>query len=370
MNIAWFIIVTIVFIGIQTYIYGKWGLSRIQYTRSFNEKAVFEGEKIEMIDEISNKKLLPIPWLRLESKISEHLKFQKRSESDNDINSGEFHRTLFSLMPYQKVKRRQYLTCEKRGFYRFQTVSLSTGDIFGITENFRSVPSTAEITVYPQLLAIDEIPLPAHSWLGDVIVRRWIIEDPFLTSGVRDYAFGDPLNAINWKATARTNRMQVNQKDFSADHHLMIYINFNQTKDVWRPIIDEEALEKALSYASTVAQYAIANGISTGFGCNAYIDEVNKQSIRIEPENGRQQLTYLYETMAKVKMGTSTFFDYFLKEDIDKNMNGTDILLITAMITDKMTEMIKHLEEQGNSVEVLMMELDAVHQQANEEVSK
>ena len=59
MNIAWFIVITFIIMGIQGYIYNKWGLSRIQYTRSFNEKAVFEGEKVEMIDEISNRKLLP-----------------------------------------------------------------------------------------------------------------------------------------------------------------------------------------------------------------------------------------------------------------------------------------------------------------------
>ena len=70
------------------------GISRITYTRSFNVKAVFEGEKIEMIDEISNKKVLPVPWLRLESKISENLQFQKMSNIDNEIDAGDFHRTL------------------------------------------------------------------------------------------------------------------------------------------------------------------------------------------------------------------------------------------------------------------------------------
>ena len=187
----------------------------------------------------------PVPWLRLESKISANLQFEKKSQLDNEIDSGDYHRTLFSLMPYQKVRRRQSLTCTKRGYYRFETVSLTTGDAFGISDSFKSVQSAAEITVYPQLVAMEDIPLPAHSWLGDMIVRRWIIEDPFLVSGVRDYSYGDSMNSINWKATARTNRMQVSKKDFSADHNLMIYINFNQTTDIWMPIIDEQTLGKS-----------------------------------------------------------------------------------------------------------------------------
>src|SRR5690625_3278133 len=194
MSIAWFIFVTLVVVGLQSFVYERWGLSHIKYTRSFSEVAVVEGEEIEMVDEISNKKLLPVPWLRLESKISKFLQFQTQSDTDHKIDHGGFHRTLFSLMPYQKVRRRQYLTCTKRGYYHFENVDISTGDVFGFGEIFKSIKASAEIIVYPRLVALEDIPLPSHSWLGEIVVRRWIIEDPFLTSGVRDYHYGDPLN--------------------------------------------------------------------------------------------------------------------------------------------------------------------------------
>lgn len=358
---AWFIFITFVVIGIQSYVYTKWGLSRIKYTRSFNKEAAFEGEEIDMVDEITNKKILPVPWLRLESRISENLKFQNQANIDNEMDHSGFHRTLFSLMPYQKVKRKQHLTCTKRGLYRFETVALSTGDVFGFGETFKSAQSPAEIIVYPRLLPMEAIPLPAHSWLGDIIVRRWIIEDPFLTAGVRDYSYGDPLNSINWKATARTSRLQVTKKDFSSDHHLMIYLNFNQTDDIWLPIIDEQLMEKALAYAATIAEFAISKGISTGFGCNSYIDDKTTATIRIEPENSKQQLTHLFETMAKLKLDANRSINSFLKEDIDKEIGGTDILLITAIITEKMKENINKLEVLGNSVEVLVLEPEVVN---------
>lgn len=368
MSIAWFILITFAVVIAQIFIYSNWGLSRIEYTRSFNKATVFEGEKIEMVDEVSNKKLLPVPWLRLESKVSQHLQFQKQSPTDNEIDHGDFHRTLFSLMPFQKVRRRQHVTCTKRGFYSIKSVALSTGDVFGFEETFKSVPSSAEITVYPRLLPMDDIPLPAHSWLGNMIVRRWIIEDPFLTAGVRDYSAGDPLNAINWKATARTGNLQVTKKDFSADHYLMIYVNFNQTDDIWAPIIDEELIEKSLSYAASVAQYSISKGVRTGFGCNSYIDDKTMPSLRIEPENSKQQLNYLFETMAKVKADANKSINSFLKEDIDKEITGVDILFITAIVTEKMRENIKRLEGLGNYVEVLILDSEAIHKRRNLEV--
>lgn len=364
MNIAWFIMITFVVIGIQTYIYSKWGLSRIQYTRSFSEVGVFEGEEIEMIDEVSNKKILLVPWLRLESKIDENLKFTKRTETDNEIDHGGFHRTLFSLMPYQKVRRRQQITCTKRGFYHFENVNLSSGDIFGLGEISEKIQSTAEITVYPRLIRVDDIPLPAHSWLGDIVVRRWIIEDPFLTAGVRDYSAGDPLNAVNWKATARTSNLQVTKKDFSADHYLMIYVNFDQTGDIWFPIIDEQLIETSITYAASIAAYSISKGISTGFGCNSYIGEKSNKPMRIEPENSKQQLMYLFETMAKLAVDANKGINFYLKEDIDRSITGTDILLITAIVSEGMQENINRLEALGNSVEVLLLESEIIHRKA------
>ncbi|WP_100407943.1 DUF58 domain-containing protein [Bacillus solitudinis] len=366
MNIAWFIIVTFLIIGVQTFVYTKWGLKRIQYQRSFSEKFVFEGDSIEMVDEVANLKFLPMPWLRLESKIDASLKFRKQSDTDNDVDGNDFHRTLFSLLPYQKITRKQYVTCEKRGFYRFEAVSLSTGDVFGFSSTFRQIPSTAEVIVYPKIVSMKELPLPAHSWLGDITVRRWIIEDPFLHSGVREYANGDSMNTVNWKATARTSRLQVTKKDFSADHHLMIYLNFNQSEDHWLPITDIALMEKGISYAASVANYAIEQGISTGFACNSYLDKQEKEAIRIEPEQSKQQLTFILETLAKVKLDTSKSFNYFLKEDIENKLKGTDVLLITAVVTESMRASIKRLEAQGNAIKILMLKQGEI---VREEVS-
>src|SRR5699024_899450 len=154
MSIAWFMFVLFIVIGLRSYIYSKWGLSRIEYTRSFSEVAVFEGEEIKMTDVVANKKLLPIPWLRLEAKINENLQFKGRDQEEqkadldhskqSEIIHGNYHRMLFSLLPYQRIRRQQNLVCTKRGFYHFEHVDLSTGDIFGFGEESKNIQSPAE----------------------------------------------------------------------------------------------------------------------------------------------------------------------------------------------------------------------------------
>ena len=361
MGMAWLIIIALILILMQSILFTKWGLSRIGYTRFFSEDAVFEGEEVEMVEQISNKKLLPVPWLRLESHISAELQF--RHQHEHEVADQQFHRSLFSLMPFQKITRRHKVTCKKRGYYQLKTVDITSGDPFGFSETHEKVQVSAELVVYPKLLSIEDIFLPSHSLQGDYSVRRWIIEDPFMKVGIRDYSYGDSMNTINWKATARSGTLQVNQKDFTADLHLMIYLNFELTDDIWMPIMDKPLIEKGISYVATIAQYTLSQGIPTGFSCNSYIknlDQPNeKEPIRILPKNSQHQIILLLETLAKLQMDRRVSFPSFLQEEAEQQMPNTDILLITGFLSEKARDRIQELEAQGHAVEIFWLSTDS-----------
>ncbi|WP_347834688.1 DUF58 domain-containing protein [Gracilibacillus sp. JCM 18860] len=233
-------------------------------------------------------------------------------------------------------------------------------------EVFDSFNAKTAVTVYPKLVPIEDIPLPSHSWLGDITVKRWIIEDPFLQSGVRDYQKGDPLNSINWKATARAQSLQINKKDYTADHYLMIYVNFDWDEDIRLPIDNPVRIEKGLSYAASLATYTLEQGIATGFGCNGYFVEPftnttdrMKPSIRIEPASSGQQSEYILDSIAKIKMDRSRNFRAFLQEDIDRGLTKTDIIIFSRRVTEKMEIQMARLRQLGNAVEVVLLEEDA-----------
>lgn len=357
MAVHWLIVVTILMVFFQAYLFKKRGLIGISYRRFFTEKAVFEGSETEMVEEIANKKILPIPWLRLESKMSTHLSFHKQASLE--VVGEQFHRSFFSLMSFQKIRRRHRLTCKKRGYYQMRTATLSVGDPFGMDQTRKTFELSSDLLVYPKLVPIDEIPLPSNSWQGDIIVRRWIMDDPFVFAGVRDYTYGDTMKSVNWGATARTGRLQVSKNDFTADHKLMIYLNFDESEDVRKAIKDEALMERGISYAASIAEHTISKGIPTGFGCNAYINDpserikLRKDSIRIEGKNGKGQLMYLLETMAMLRVDRSKNFNHFLQEDVDRKRRDTDILLITSFVSETMEKHIRTLRALGNSIEIV-----------------
>jgi uncharacterized protein (DUF58 family) len=358
MNIHWIILVAFFVVSVQAWMAGKWMLKGISYNRFFSTTRAYEGERVEMIERISNKKILPVPWLRIESKISENLEFKR--QFNLDIKHHQFHKSLFSLMPYTAINRRHEIRCRKRGCYRLNSAALTCGDLFGFQDVSKVYDLDAELLVYPKLVPIKEIPFQSRSWMGDVVVKRWIVDDPFIYSGVRDYQPGDPLNNINWKATARVGSLQVHKRDYTADPRIMIYLNMDVTEDMWGPITEPELIEEGISFAASIAHHAISQGIDTGFGCNGYLIDQPDQPVRIPPQNGEDQLNFLLETMAKLVIDRSLTFHTFLDNDIGDRASGAftgamDYLFITAFVTDSMKGQIRKLEDMGNSVEILWL---------------
>ncbi|WP_413375235.1 DUF58 domain-containing protein [Alkalihalobacillus sp. 1P02AB] len=359
MAVAALVTITALLVFIQMSCYQKWALNDVEYERYMNDRAVFAGEKTEMTEIIVNRKLLPLPWIRLESRMDKSLRF--KSQENLSIVGEAYHRSLFTLAPYQKVKRRHLIECTKRGYYPLKSVTMTSGDLFGFVQPFETRKVECEMLVYPKLLTIKELPLPSKSWQGDTIVRRWIQEDPFVNAGVRPYGPNDTLKSVNWNASVRTGDLQVNKKDYTADYHLMIYINFDQNYQNWSREQYEDLMEMAISYAATMATYTIKNGIETGFGCNSYTLDTEqkitnfKQPIRMTPKASKAQLHAIYEKLAKLHVTKSISFVQFLQQDIETRQSGRDIFIITEMVDVEMKKQIEKLKRLGNSVEIIWL---------------
>ncbi|MFC5702999.1 DUF58 domain-containing protein [Cohnella faecalis] len=352
---------------ILTYIYRRQALKNVTYARRFSRMTVYEGDRIEMVEEIENRKLLPVPWLRLESYMSRELKFDK--QANLDINSGEMfqnHLSLFSLRPYRRIVRRHELRIAKRGLYSLNSATMTAGEPLGIVETSKQFPLTLSLLVYPLAIPLQELPLPNHSWLGNIVVRRWIVEDPFLTAGVREYAPGDSLSNINWKATARMGSLQIHRKDHTADHRLVICLNIEINPAMWRTVTEPERIERGIRYAASVAGHALKNGIETGFICNGWLHGETKAPIRVEPQGGSVQGEVILAALAKLQLETSSNMAYLLDEEAGRLSTRTDYLIITCHRDEKLVAAANRLRALGNGIEWMDIPADATGGEAHE----
>ncbi|KWX70966.1 hypothetical protein AMQ84_28480 [Paenibacillus riograndensis] len=352
MTLPWFIISTLLLLMFISAIYQRNALKKVNYIRYFSAQAAFEGETVEMVEEISNGKLLPLPWLRLESSIARGLEFG--SQENLGISSGEIyqnHVSLFYLRPYRHIKRTHRVRCEKRGLFRLDTATMTTGDLFGLSRNTHTFPLELELMVYPVMVDMYELPLPIHSWLGELPVKRWIVHDPFLTAGTREYSPGDSLGSINWKATARTGQMQVHRKDFTADSRLMICLNMEISDSMWRTVTDMERIELGIRYAATIADYAVGHGIETGFLSNGRLDgDGEHDPVNAEPMGRMEDILSL---LARLSLERVLPMSRLLELEAERGSTDTDYLIISCHRGAGLQQAAEQLRLAGNGVEWL-----------------
>ena len=89
MSIFWIVLVALVLAGLQSLVFGLFNLKRLEYRRYFSRTHLFEGESLEMVEVLRNKKPLPVPWLRIESRISPFLRFTGRQGEERSINADQ-----------------------------------------------------------------------------------------------------------------------------------------------------------------------------------------------------------------------------------------------------------------------------------------
>lgn len=343
----------------QSILLKHFGLRGLKYTRSFNKRTAFEGEEAELIEVIRNDRLLFIPWLRAESRISPYLRFGRQ---ENLSVAGErYHKSIFTLRPFQQIRRRHLVKLLHRGAYDAGNVALTVGDIFAMNAENLQLYTPAQILVYPRLLDDSALPLPISRLQGDLIVRRHIITDPFLINGIRPYQPGDHQRDIHWPATARMGSLQVKTHDYTADTKLLVIINGQMSENQWGDLMDYEqnVIEHAISIAATLCLNVLKGGVAAGFAANMPLEGDEKTTVLL-PERNAGRDEELLGAFARLKVHRSRNFLTFL-EDLSF-LRNTDILLLSPYTSPLVEEKMAMLRALGNTVTVHLMEKEAKKQ--------
>lgn len=347
-------IIAIALVALEQLLLPKLLLRRVGYRRFFAKSVAMAGDTIEMVEIIENKKLLPVPRVLLEAVFDGTMDFQ--GYSDEKIRRSEKFmtvRSIFSLAPYTRITRRHQIQCDMRGIFKLDGAAMTVGGIFGSSAFKRwtlSGPGT-EITIYPRLIPDFELQLSSNSFQGDVEVRRFILPDPLMRQGTRPYQPGDPLNQINWRATARTGELHVHLREFTADFHAQILLNFVTTRDMWTHIFEPLRVEAGISLAATMADKLITSGARVGFHSNgAHRDG---QAEGVPPDSGYGHLDAVWSHLAGLERKVRCSFHDLILSELELANEGTDFVLITGYVDEEIQEAISSIESAGHGVTVV-----------------
>ncbi len=218
---------------------------------------------------LENRKLLPVPWLKLEDKISGGLDFVKSSIIRSPIGQkGDIFSDRFGLRWYERVRRRYQIRPRRRGLYTFGPFELRYKGILGFFTKTRKFTETVDMIVYPRVLRFSGDGVEPRYLFGSRARRGWIHTDPTNTMGVRPYQTTDSFTRINWKATARHQKLEsdINQPSYNPEVHVFLLVGRSQAW--WEERVDNR-FEVAVITTASIADHAFRNGYRVSFYTNA-----------------------------------------------------------------------------------------------------
>jgi len=325
-------------------------LTGVTYERRFGEDHAFLGERVPLDVTITNFKLLPLSWLETDDVFPSGLQFvDYQPELASSPHYVIFGHTT-AMRWFERVHWHYEVECSTRGLYRFGTVVLRSGDLFGLFTREEEQPAPARLYVYPKILDLPALGLPPRHPFGDLRAQRQLLEDPLRTAGVREYRPEDPFKRVHWKATARTQQLQVRLYEQTTTHTVMLFLNIESYEHIYEGVEAARA-EWAIVVTASLARYAASQGWSFGLRSNAPAAD-GGEAVRLPPSHRPEQLTRLLEALARVLVYAVRGFTEVLRAETQSLPIGSTVIVISPVLTDTLRGALLRLRERGLRVVV------------------
>jgi len=334
------------------YLWARYCLVNLTYSRRLSNNRLYLDEEADLQMEIVNAKPLPLPWLRIDDlmPLSIHVASQMVTEEED----GRHRRlvTVLGLRWYERVIRRYRIRGLRRGLWHFGPAQLRSGDIFGFDIQ-RMIDETAtELLVYPRIVPVTALGLPARHPLGDRNSPRRVIEDPLRMMGVRDYVPGDNFRHIHWKASARSLNLQTKVFDPSSSQPVAFFLNVS-TAAHFNEGYDWNLREFGITVAASLARQLWLDAYTIGLFVNTTVPG-RLQHIRIRPRQHPEHLEQILAALARIDDIRGRWpLERILQVEAPSLPYGATIVVITALLTPQLEQTLLDLRRREYAVVLL-----------------
>ena len=280
---------------LQRLVYRRFWDSGLNMRLSFSAREAYEGEKLELLEELTNAKPLPLPWVNAKFQLSRNLIFA--GAENYQVSDYYYQNDLFSVGMYQKVTRRQSFVCGRRGYYSIRSMDLGSSSIMISDKLIKHVGCNADLTVLPRPAPFSELEPAFRQLQGDIEIRRFTNLDPFSFRGLREYDPRDDFRLINFSATAKTGDLIVNVHSATSAQELIILLNVEPYSEYQ----SEHVIEEGIRVAASAAEHFGAMGLSVSLITNGR-DVSTGAEQKIPPGSGMMHVHRILEALARIDL--------------------------------------------------------------------
>ena len=301
MLIFWILLGSGLLFLLQRTIYtDRWDRNLYVFFR-FSKRAVTEGEPAELTERCENRKFLPLPTFSYCYSVKRNFKTPTGADEEPITM-----RRKFALPAMRAVTNRAKIDGLVRGVYSVGDTVVRSADLFHTRNLEWTARDTSRLIVYPAKVPAQKLALPTRLLLGAVLTRRQAQEDPFALKSIRPYEIYDSPRIINWKASAKTGELKVNQFEYTTDEALLFLLDMGGGE------IDDR--EQLLRVASSLCLFFLRKGVSVSLMANCR-DCITGKPIRVRNGADPAHQITVDETLAQINLSiqVTQSFDAFLK---------------------------------------------------------
>lgn len=243
----------------------------------------------------------------------------------------------FDLAPGRQAEQNYFLKPVKRGIYTFGRLRVFVSTPLSLIQRRYTFGEEKTVVVYPSFLSMRKYELLSFAGLqaGSGAKRIPVVGISTSFDQIKPYVQGDDPRTVNWKATARCNRLMINA--YTAERSQQVYCLIDKGRTMQSPFQGMTMLDYAINATLVLSNIILKKGDRAGL-----LTFSNQQGTLIKADNQRLQLNRINEALYSQQT-------HFLESDFEQlcimvsRQITTRSLLILFTNFDTVSGMKRHL---------------------------
>ena len=242
-------VITLFFCGLVSFLQLLLTKDKIRYGIASGQELLNRGDAVPFSILIENRSFLPVVNMQAEFYIAAG-------------DGGDFHlyQLQITLPPHQKKRFRLNANFPHIGAYEAGFRKMVLHDLF---DNFRAVSSVGKrkkMEIHPNLYKMERLPISTTSVVENSHAMTASPLSGMEYTGVREYAYGDPMKTIQWKLSAHSGGLMTKLMESYTNTGLAIMMDF-RIPEHYPENTRLDLLDGIVETAASVGRYAQRNGL-------------------------------------------------------------------------------------------------------------
>ncbi|MFD1637149.1 DUF58 domain-containing protein [Evansella tamaricis] len=321
--VSWFLFYSTTILVVLMLLYAAIPLGSFHVSRSIGNGALTAGSELKITVTIRRKWPFPFLYLSVYDDVGSRLLKQAPMNRSRMI----FYPTIKRELEYSYV-----IPEVNRGEYSLHGVHLETSDMFGLFQKKKFVSLEETILIYPNYHEIEHWTAYERHEAETRMSSLDFIEDVTSVAGAREYEPGDKLTSIDWKVTARSNKLMTKEFEEYYGQNFLVVLNNYLPEDNYQTI---EAYEKSIELVTSIVMHANRKQHLLGLWSIGTVSSIYPL------DSGTEHQKRIVRHLSKVEGIFNGDFSGAIQEYEDQIPNGITVIIASTEITDAMLERLR-----------------------------